>query len=364
VEEAAVKPLFVPFAVPVYLVLLVVLTPMVGLFLWWTWRMKQRAIAGFVRSRLLAQLTVGVSVWRQQIKRWTLAVAIALLLLSLARPLWGFIEEESRGSGLDIIVCFDVSRSMLATDLKPNRLQRAKLGSYDLARLTKGDRLGLVAFAGSAFLQCPLALDPEAFRQSVTALDTDIIPEAGTALADAIREARQAFNTESGASRAIVVLTDGEDHEPGALDAAKEAAKDGIKVYTLGLGSAEGELLRTSDPYGNPVFVRDESGNVVKSRLNEELLREVADAGGGFYLSMQDPQAMRTLYDRGLGLLPKGDFAGGKVRQARERFQWPLALVAAFLIFEFLLSEQRRQPPAPESRGNTGLKPAADLTSS
>jgi Ca-activated chloride channel family protein len=337
------KPVFVPFAVPVFLVLLLVLTPLVALFLWWTWRTKQRAIAMFVKSRLLEQLTVGVSIWRQQVKRWLLGVAVVLLLVSLARPLWGFVEEESRGSGLDIIVCFDVSRSMLATDLKPNRLQRARMASYDLVRYAKGDRLGLVAFAGSSFLQCPLALDPEAFRQSVTALDTEIIPEAGTALAEAIKEARQGFNSESGASKAIVVLTDGEDHEQGAVEAAREAAKDGIRVYTLGLGSTAGELLKTTDPYGNSVFVRDEGGNVVKSRLNESLLREVAEAGKGFYQSLQDPQAMRILYERGLGTLPKGEFAGGKVRQARERFQWPLALVAACLIFEFLLPEQKRQ---------------------
>lgn len=136
------KPVFVPFAVPVFLVLLLVLTPLVALFLWWTWRTKQRAIAMFVKSRLLEQLTVGVSLWRQQVKRWLLGVAVVLLLVSLSRPLWGFVEEESRGSGLDIIVCFDVSRSMLATDLKPNRLQRARMASYDLVRYAKGDRLG------------------------------------------------------------------------------------------------------------------------------------------------------------------------------------------------------------------------------
>lgn len=353
-----------PFGMPAFLVLALVMTPLLVAFLWWTWRTKQRAIARFVNTRLLGQLTVGVSPWRQQFKRWTLGLAILVLLLALARPRIGYIEEESRGAGLDVIVCFDVSRSMLATDLKPNRLQRARLGAYDLARFGKGDRLGLVAFAGSAFLQCPLALDPEAFRQSVAALDTDIIPEAGTALAEAIQEARQSFSRDSGASRAIVIMTDGEDHEEGAVEAAKEAAKDGVRVYTLGLGSPEGELLRTADPYGNTVFIRDESGNVVKSRLNEALLREIAAAGNGFYQSMQDPQALRTLYDRGLSTLPKGEFAGGKVRQPKERFQWPLALVVGLLVVDVLVSEQRRtrMRTASTGAGNPGLKGALGVT--
>jgi len=351
------KPVLVPFAMPVFLVLTLVLTPLLVVFLWWTWRRKQRALTQFVRARLLPQLTIGVSPWRQQLKRVSLLGAIVLVLLALPRPLWGYIEEDSRGSGIDIILCFDVSRSMLATDLKPNRLQRGKLAAYDLARFAKGDRLGLVAFAGAAFLQCPLALDPEAFRQSINALDTEIIPEAGTALAEAIREARQGFNRESGASRVILVLTDGEDHEPGALEAVREAASEGIRVFTLGVGSAEGELLRTTDPYGNPVFIRDETGNPVKSRLNESLLREMAEAGRGFHVNLSELQAMRTLYERGIGVLPKGEFAGGKVRQARERFQWPLAIAAGLLLFEVVFPEarlgrRRRRPVA-----NTGLNP-------
>lgn len=339
----------IPFGAPVFLLLALVAVPFVAVFLWWTWRSRQRAIVQFVSARLVGQLTIGVSRWRQQYKRWSLGVAVVLMLLALARPQLGSLEQESRGSGLDIVVCMDVSRSMLASDLKPNRLQRARLGAYDLVRLGRGDRLGLVAFAGTAFLQCPLALDPEAFRQSVAALDTDIIPEAGTALADAIREARQAFSKDSGASKAIVIFTDGEDHEEGAVEAAKEAAKDGIRIYTLGLGSPEGDLLRTTDPYGNTVFIRDESGNVVKSRLNDGLLRQIAEDTKGFYQSMQDPQALRILYERGLATLPKGQFAGGKVRQPRERFQWVLGAALLVLLVEWVVSEQRRGAVGPVS---------------
>jgi Ca-activated chloride channel family protein len=342
------------FAAPIFLVLLVVAAPLLGAFLWWSWRRKREAVARFVKSRLLAQLTVGVSPVRQQVKRVLLWTSVVILFLALARPVFGFIEEEAHGSGLDIVVCFDVSRSMLAPDLKPDRLTRAKLAAYDLLTLAKGDRLGLVAFAGSSFLQCPLALDGEAFRQSVSALDTDIIPEPGTALADAIREARLAFRQESGATRVILVITDGEDHEAKAVDAAKDAQAEGIKVFTIGAGTGNGEVLRTTDPYGNPVFVRDEEGNPVRSRLNEKLLQEVAEVGGGFYLPLQNTQTMRTLYERGLAGLPRGDFAGGKVRQWHERFQWPLGFAIALLMVEFLFPEQRRgasrrPSPAPDA---------------
>ncbi len=344
------------FASPAYIALLVVAAPLLLAFLWWTWRSKRSAVARFVRTRLLAQLTVGVSPWRQQAKRGLLYLGVLVLLVALARPRIGFIEQDSHGTGLDIIVCFDVSRSMLATDLKPDRLTRAKLAAYDLAQSAKGDRLGLVPFAGNAFLQCPLALDPEAFRQSVAALDTETIPDPGTVLGDAIREARLGFRQESGATRVILVLTDGEDHDPNAVAAAREAFAENIRVYTIGVGTPAGEVLKTADPYGNPVFIRDEAGNPVRSKLNENLLQEIAKAGGGFYLPMQGAQTMRTLYERGLGTLARGDFTGGKVRQWHERYQWPLALAVVLLAVEFLYPEMRR-PTGSRRPGDAALGP-------
>ncbi|MFM8358234.1 MAG: VWA domain-containing protein [Verrucomicrobiota bacterium] len=346
------------FAVPAFLWLLAGLLPLLAAFLAWTWRRKQAAMAQFVRSRLLARLTVGVSPARQVARRVLVFAAVGTLLLALARPRWGFTEEETRASGLDLVVCLDVSRSMLAADLKPSRLARAKLAVYDLMALARSDRLGLVAFAGTAFLQCPLALDPEAFRQSVLALDTEIIPEPGTALGEALDEARQAFQADSRAARAILLLTDGEDHEEGAVEAARRCYQEGIRVFTVGLGSPEGELLRGADPYGNPVFVRDERNNVVKSRLNEAILKQMAEAGGGFYLPLQNAQTMGVLHQRGLAPLPKGEFAGSRMRQWTERFQWPLGLAVLLLLAEMLLPEQRRVPRSREidSAQHAGLR--------
>ena len=335
------------FASPHFLWLAALLGPLTAAFLWWTWQKKQRAVALFVRARLLAQLTVGVSPWRQVVKRVLLAAGVVAILISLARPRWGYTDEETMASGLDIVVCFDVSRSMLADDVAPDRLAKAKLAAFDLLAFSKTDRLGLVAFAGSAFLQVPLALDDEAFRQSVRALDTEAIPVQGTALGDAIREAAAAFTKDSAGAKAIVIITDGEDQEDGAVEAARQAAKDGARIFTLGVGTANGAVLKTRDPYGNPVFIKDEGGDAVKSRLNEEMLRQIAEAGGGFHLPLQNRKTIETLYQRGLAPMPKTDLKSGKIRQWTERFQWPLGIAVLLLIAEVLMPEQSPRPREP-----------------
>lgn len=330
------------FGQPFFLYLAALLVPATAFFLWWTWRQKQAAIARFVRSRLLAQLTVGVSRQRQILKSVLCGTAVALLLLALARPQWGLTFEEARSRGLDIVVAIDTSKSMLATDLKPSRLERAKLAAQDLLGIAKEDRLGLVAFAGGAFLQCPLTIDEEAFRQTLLQIDTDIIPQGGTALAEAIDTAIAAFSKDAGSHRIVILMTDGEDHEEGALEAADRAAKEGIRVFTIGLGSANGEVLYTTDPYGNKVFIKDAQGNAVKSRLNEDLLKRIAQKADGFYLPLQNSRTMATLYERGLAPLPKREGTAKSMRRLTERFQWPLALAILVLAVEVLIPDHRR----------------------
>lgn len=330
------------FDQPFYLYLAGSLVPATALFLWWAWMQKQRAIGLFVRSRLLAQLTVGVSRRRQILKSTLAGVAVALLLVSLARPQWGMTEEEVRSRGLDIVVAIDTSKSMLAADLKPSRLERAKLAAQDLMGAAKNDRLGLVAFAGGAFLQCPLTIDDEAFRQTLLQIDTDIIPQGGTALAEAIDTSVAAFSKDSGSHRIVVLMTDGEDHEEGALEAADRAAKAGVRVFTIGIGSNQGEVLYTADPYGNKVFIKDSQGNAVKSRLNEDLLKRVAQKADGFYLPLQNSRTLSTLYERGLAPLPKREGSAKTMRRLKERFQWPLFLALAVLVLEVFIPDHRR----------------------
>ena len=189
----------------------------------------------------------------------------------------------------------------------------------------KEDRFGLVAFAGSAFLQCPLTLDEEAFRTTLQQVDTDTIPQGGTAVAEAIDTAVAAFRKEGGGQHVLVVFSDGEDHESGAMDAAVRAGRAGVRIFTIGVGTPAGELLFTTDPFGNKVFIKDVDGNAVKSRLNETALKEIAQTGDGFYLPLQNVQTMTTLYERGLAPLPRKEGASRTLRQIQDRFQWPLA---------------------------------------
>src|SRR5436190_16290842 len=197
------------------------LVPLLGWFLWWTWRKRQALMKQFVQNKMLAQLALGGAIGPQKLRRVILFIAVILVLLALARPQWGFTWEEATQRGRDIIVAIDTSKSMLAGDIQPNRLERAKLAALDLLKIAKYDRLGLVAFAGTAFLQCPLTLDDEAYRQSVQILQPGIIPQGGTALNEAIQAAREAFGTDAEENHKIMIMfTDGEDHEEHVKETA------------------------------------------------------------------------------------------------------------------------------------------------
>lgn len=335
------------FAQPRLLLMAVILTPLLAWFLIWSFGRQRSALSQFVRERLWPDLTVGVSSRRRILKRCLLTGALGSLLLALAQPRLGLGEEAAEASGRDIIVCVDVSRSMMATDAIPSRLARAKLACYDLISVAKSDRIGLVAFAGSAFLQCPLALDGEAFRQNVAALDPDSIPEPGTVIGDALDVALEGFGKDSVTRKAVILITDGEDHDEDAVAAAGRLSTAGVHLFTLGVGTPSGEILRSVDPYGNSVFLKDEGGNPVRSRLNSELLTEISAAARGFYLPLQTSKTMQELYDRGIKPMEATRFESSKVRARIERFQWPLGVGLMFLLIEFMVSEAIR----PKIRG-------------
>jgi Ca-activated chloride channel family protein len=355
------------FAQPQFLWILLLALPLLAAFFYWSWRVKQKLIAQFVQARLLPTLTVGVSPARQKFRLALLAAAVAGVLAALAGPQWGFAWEEATQRGLDIIVAVDTSRSMLAADAAPNRLEKAKLAAFDLMRQAKEDRLGLIAFAGTAFLQCPLTLDEEAFRQSVAALNVGIIPQGGTALSEAIRTAQGAFEKGNNNHKVLILFTDGEDHDADVetLGAAKEAAEAGLNIFTVGVGTAAGELLRVPDEKGNMVFVKDEDGNVVKSHLNEPLLEQIATAAGGFYLPLLGANPMETLYSRGLAPLPKSESTTKLTRVYHERYHWFLGFAIVCLVAELLLPERVRSRRA-ETTGavaHPGLGKAAAVLS-
>jgi Ca-activated chloride channel homolog len=345
------------FGNPSMLTLLVVLPPALLVFYWWSVRKRHALMTQFIQARLLPGLVAGVSKRRQKVKLACLILGVVALIFALARPQWGFTWEEVKIRGVDVVVAIDTSKSMLAEDIAPNRFQRAKLAALDLMQLAKSDRLGLVAFAGSAFLQCPLTIDDTAFRQSVQALNVGTIPEGGTSLSSAIETAQTAFK-EGDNHRILVLMTDGEDQDTGAVEAAKKAAQSGLRIYTIGIGTVEGELLRLKDAQGNADFVRDEQGNVVKSHLNEGLLRDIASATeGGFYLPLRGAKTMDTLYAEGLAKLPKSEHQQKLVKQFEERYHWPLAIGILLLLAEMLIGERKTAPP-PARIGRPSTKPA------
>jgi Ca-activated chloride channel homolog len=334
------------FGNPHFLWLLLVIPPALVLFLWWGERVRQKLLAQFIESRLLASLMVGLSLTRRKIRYALALLAVVLLIITIARPQHGFDLQEVEQRGLDIVVAVDTSKSMLATDIAPNRLARAKLAALSLMQDARADRFGLVAFAGDAFLECPLTVDNTAFQQSVQALNVGSIPQGGTALAAAIHTALTAFK-EKGHYRTLVLLTDGEDNDEGALAAAQNAAKAGLKIFTVGIGTAEGTLVTVPGANGNSDYIRDEKGQVVKSHLNEALLKQIAAATGGFYLPLRGADTMDVLYERGLAPLPKSESQEKLIRHYHEQFQWPLAAAILLLVAEMLLPERR----APTRRG-------------
>jgi Ca-activated chloride channel family protein len=339
------------FEHPHILWLLLVIPPAMILFFLFANRQKQKLLAQFVSARLLPTLTTGISPARQKLRFAFLILAVAFLIVAFACPQHGFDLEEVSQNGLDIVVAIDTSKSMLTTDIAPNRLERAKLAALELMQRAGADRMGLVAFAGDAFLECPLTIDNTAFQQSVQALNVNSIPQGGTAIAEAINTALTAFK-EKGHYQALVLLTDGEDNdsETGALEAAQNAAKAGLKIFTVGIGTAAGDLIRVTDANGNSDYVRDEQGNVVKSHLNENLLQQIAGATGGFYLPLRGADTMDTLYERGLEPLPKSESSEKLIRRYHEQFQWPLAIAILFLLAEMFLPERKSKAQSPKSK--------------
>jgi Ca-activated chloride channel family protein len=338
------------FEQPHLLWLLLVLPPVLALFFWRASRQRQQLLAQFIRARLLSALTVGVSPARRKIRLGCLVLAVALLIVALARPQYGFDLQKIEQRGLDIVVAIDTSKSMLAGDIAPDRLERAKLAALDLMQRAKPDRLGLVAFAGDAFLECPLTFDNTAFQQCIQALNVNTLPQGGTAIATAIQTAQTAFK-ESGHYKVLVLFTDGEDNDGGALAAAQAAGKAGLKIFTIGIGTPQGDLLRVTDANGNSDYIRDRDGNVVKSHLNETLLRQIAATTGGFYLPLRGANTMEMLYEKGLAPLPKSEGEERLVRRYHEQYHWPLAAAVLLLLAEMFLPERKRSTvQSPQSK--------------
>ncbi len=274
-------------------------------------------------------------------KRGLLVMAVLLGGAAMARPQRGFRWEETHRQGIDLLFAIDTSKSMLAPDLKPNRLTRAKLAVRDLVDKFEGNRVGLVAFAGDAFLQCPLTLDRAMFDQTLDAVDTNLIARGGTDVGRAIEVSAAALQNEPANRKLLVLLTDGEDLEKHALEAAQAAGKAGVRIFTVGVGTHGGELIPVAGAPGT--FMHDESGAFVRAPLDESGLRAIAAATGGDYRSLgADGRGLEALYGDVLAKLPRESLGSRMHQVPLERYQWPLALAILCFAGEPLVRERRR----------------------
>ncbi len=303
-------------------------------------RRREALLSRFAAARLLDQLTEKASQQRTLLKAGLILLALALIGVALARPQYGVDWIERKARGLDIVFVLDSSKSMLATDLRPTRLERAKLAIIDLVKRLESDRIGLVAFAGNAFLQTPPTLDYSAFRENLDSIGQTSISRGGSDIGRAIREAAKAFPKDNN-FKVVILLTDGEDQEQQAIDTAREVAKDGIKIYTIGIGTPEGEYLKVRNAQGTEEFIRDSSGQPVRSQLDERTLQEIARLTGASYRRLSD-QSLNTLYNSVLATLPREE-RESELQEARiERYQWALSVACILLVLEIFIRRRSK----------------------
>src|SRR5205085_6628841 len=256
---------------------------------------------------------------------------------------WGYIYEDVKRKGLDLLFAVDTSRSMLSNDVQPNRLERVKLAAQDLVTQLEGDRVGVIAFAGRAFLQAPLTIDYEAAVESINDLDTKIIPEGGTNISEAINLAEQTFGKSAAGNRALIIFTDGEELSGDAVKTAKAAADTGVTIFAIGVGTPQGSLIPVNSDDGGTAFVKDSAGQVVKSKLDEKRLREIAQATGGLYFHLESgPRTMSELYAQGLATMKAAEFDARLSRTPIERYEWPLGAAMLAITMSILIGERKR----------------------
>jgi len=302
---------------------------------------KDRFIKEFCGTELFEKLIPAVQKGRQKLKAFLLITAILFLIIALVRPKWGFHWEDIKRVGIDIIVAVDVSKSMLAEDVKPNRLERAKREVYDLCRMLDGDRIGLIAFAGTSFVQCPLTLDYGAFRMFLDYLDPDLIPTPGTAIGDAIVRATESFSRRERKSKALIIITDGEDHGSEPLEAGKAAKKEGVRIFTIGIGKGSGTPIPAGDGSGG--FLKDRKGNLVLSKLDETTLQKIAlETGGSYVRSVTGDMDLEKIYLSEIkGSIEQKELRSTRKKRWEERFQWFIFAGLLLLLAEFFVRERK-----------------------
>lgn len=323
---------------------LLTLIPLLIVFFYWVFRWKRQAMQRFGSLLLLQQLTPALSRTRQIWKIVLLLAAMFFLVLALARPQLGTKLEEVKREGVDIMIAIDVSESMNAQDIKPSRIAKARHEVTSLMEKLQGDRIGIIAFAGEGFVQCPLTLDYGAAKIFLEVLEPGLIPTPGTNLAEAIQLAMKSFESAERQHKVMVLITDGED--TGGDDVMKmvEAAeREGVVIYTVGIGSPQGVPIPVLDERGMQVgFKKNRDGDVVVTKLDELTLEKIAlQTGGKYYRASSGEAELDRIYEAIAGM-DKKELASLKFSQYEERFQYVLGIALVLLVIELLLAERRR----------------------
>ena len=325
------------FEDPIYLWQLV-LIPVLALVRFISYRNRKKKLRKFGDPKLLKELMPDVSRFRPSLKFWILLAALALLIIMLARPQMGTKISQEKRTGIETIIALDISNSMLAEDIVPSRLDRSKMMIENLVDHFTNDKIGLIVFAGDAFVQLPITSDYVSAKMFLSSIDPSMMATQGTDIAAAINMGMNSFTQEEGIGKAIIVITDGEDHEGGALEAAEAAKKKGMRVYVLGVGSSKGSPIPIP---GTGDYMKDNTGNTVMSALNEDMCKQVAAAGGGVYIHVENNSAAQQQLDNELDKLSKKETSTTVYSDYDEQFQAFGILAILLLIIEICILDRR-----------------------
>ncbi|MBQ8101115.1 MAG: VWA domain-containing protein [Paludibacteraceae bacterium] len=320
--------------------LLAVIPVFVAAYIWHT-RRKRRQLEEFGDPGLLAQLMPNASRVRPNVKFALLMVALTLLILAAAQPQYGTKEQTIKRQGIEVMFALDISNSMMAEDVAPNRLERAKQMLSKLVDKMQDDKVGLIVFAGEAFVQLPITADYVSAKMFMQTIQPDLIKTQGTAIGAALNTSIRSFGeNQSEASRVIILITDGENHEDDAKAAAQEAKQKGIEVVVVGIGKPEGSPIPVT---GTNNFMKDRQGNVVVSRLNEEMCKEIAAAGGGMYVRCDNTNTAMRAVQKEIDTLAKSDIETKVFTDYNEQYQSFVLLALLILVIDFFIFNRKNK---------------------
>jgi Ca-activated chloride channel family protein len=323
---------------------LLVLIPIIILVFIFSIRWRKKAIGVFGQLKLVYKLMPMASELKLRTKFILFSIAITALIIGIANPQIGSKMEEVKREGVDLMIAIDLSNSMLAEDLQPNRLMRAKQSISKLIDRLDGDRIGLIVFAGDAFVQLPITTDYSAAKLFLSTINTSIVPTQGTAIGKAIGLSIKSFDLKNDQSKAIIVITDGENHEDDAIKKAEEAEELGIFVHTIGMGSAEGGPIPIKNRYGSVTsYQKDKEGNTIITVLNEEMLKQIAQAGGGSYIRANSTQSGLNALFKEINKMEKKEIGSKVFTDYKDRFQWFIGLTIILLIIEIMIKGRKNK---------------------